>query len=114
MASRRYPRIRIDCPLSFSTDESSGGVFTQDKGITCDLSWNGCAIQSPTQVDKGSYLQMRIALPGHDVELNIELAKVRWATEQSFGVEFLVLTRQQQARLRGFVTSHDDDESLAS
>ena len=74
--SRKYPRIRIDCQLSFSTEEPSGRGLAQDRGTTCNLSWNGCAIQSQTRVDMGRYLQMRIALPGHDLELEIELAKV--------------------------------------
>jgi|RhiMetdeSRZDD1v2_1073273.scaffolds.fasta_scaffold63178_2 PilZ domain len=114
MSSRKYPRIPIDCQLSFSKEEPIGRFLAEDRGTTCNLSWNGCAIQSQAQVDKGWYLQMRIALPGHDLALDIELAKVRWASQQSFGVEFLVLNAQEQARLRVFVTSRHDTESQAS
>jgi hypothetical protein len=114
MSSRKFPRIHIDCPLSFSTEEPTGRMTAYDSGTTFNLSWNGCAIQSQTPVTKGWYVQVRIALPGHDIELDIELAKVRWATQHSFGVEFLVLNEREQAKLRGFVQSRHDNESIAS
>jgi PilZ domain len=114
VGSRKYARVGIDCPLSFAAEEPSGSVLTEEKGTTCDLSWNGCAILSGTPMEKGSYLRLKIALPGHDSELDIDLAKVRWASPHRFGVEFLVLNPQEQARLRGFVTSRHDSESVAS
>jgi len=114
MGSRKYARVGIDCALSFATEEPSGRGATEEKGTTCNLSWNGCAILSGTRVEKGSYLKLKIALPGHDSELDIDLAKVRWASPHRFGVEFLVLNPQEQARLRGFVTSRHDNERVAS
>ena len=112
MDSRKNPRVHIECPLSFCAEGPSGQVIVQDIGTIRNLSWSGCSIQSPTALDKGAYLRMTIALPGHDTQVDVDLAKVRWATEHGFGVEFLVLNDREQARLRGFVTFRQDSEPL--
>jgi hypothetical protein len=112
MDSRKNPRIHIECPLSFCAEGPAGQVILQDTGTIRNLSWSGCSIQSPTALDKGAYLRMTIALPGHDARVDVDLAKVRWATQHGFGVEFLVLNDREQARLRGFVVFRQDSEPL--
>jgi PilZ domain-containing protein len=112
MDSRKGPRIHVECPLSFCAEGPAGQVIVQDTGTICDLSWSGCSIQSPTALDKGAYLRMTITLPGQDANVAVDLAKVRWASEQGFGVEFLVLNEREQARLRGFVTFRQDSDQL--
>ena len=109
MESRKNPRVDIACHLSFFAEGPTGQVILQDKGTTCNLSWSGCSIQSPTALDKGSYLRMTIMLPGHAATLDVDLAKVRWANANGFGVEFLVFNDREQARLRGFVTSRHEE-----
>jgi hypothetical protein len=112
MDSRKNPRIHIECPLSFCAEGPAGQVIVQDIGTIRNLSWSGCSIQSPTALDKGAYLRMTIALPGHDAHVDVDLAKVRWASQHGFGVEFLVLNDREQARLRGFVAFRQDSEPL--
>jgi len=112
MESRKNPRVDVACSLSFFAELLAGQVIVQDTGTTCNLSWSGCSIQSQTALYKGSYLRMTISLPGHDASLDVDLAKVRWASQHGFGVEFLVFNDREQARLRGFVTSRYDEARL--
>jgi hypothetical protein len=112
MDSRKSPRIPVECPLSFCAEGPAGQVIAQDTGTIRDLSSSGCSIQSPTALDKGAYLRITIALPGHDAQVDVDLAKVRWASQHDFGVEFLVLNDREQARLRGFVAFRQDSKPL--
>ena len=87
MELRGSVRYRVRFHSSFSSAEIVAG-----EGVGLDLSVRGCLISSPTQVTRGTELQLHLILPENDhySPVDIERAVVRWTEGNEFGVEFLL------------------------
>lgn len=75
------------------------------EGVLLDLSVRGCRISSDRSVTRGTELQLRCVLPGHDQEspVEVERAVVQWTREGiEFGVEFLQLAVEAPERIRRY------------
>jgi hypothetical protein len=94
MELRKYPRFAVQLPVSFSGDHFTG------EGIVFNLSKEGCALGSEISVPKGAYMSLSIHLSDEGLPVEVELAAVRWRTDQKFGVEFIRLKPEAQERLR--------------
>ena len=81
-------------PIVFFGERAGGG-------LVFDVSLEGCCIRSTVAMQKGDYVRMRIDLIGET--LTGDLAVVRWSRKEEFGVEFIRMTPDQQARLREFL-----------
>ncbi len=53
----------------------------------------------------GKYLALQISLPGQEATLKVDLAAVRWAKGQEFGLEFLAIRSEEEERLRRFLST---------
>lgn len=93
MDRRKHPRYDIRLPISFSGPHSSG------EGQIVNLSSQGCCVESEVLPAAGSYLDLRVHIPGLDQPLVIQSAAVRWASGREFGIHFLYLTQEMHARL---------------
>ena len=93
MELRKHPRVPVRRPIVFS------GVRILAEGKTVNLSKEGCAVKSKEAVPKGLYLKVWIFLSGKDSPLEVELAPVRWSNRGQFGLEFIRMSGEAQARL---------------
>lgn len=99
MELRKHQRFPVELPISFMAEELEG------EGTIYNLSMEGCAVESNTQVPEDSYLQLQIHIPDHDSPIIVELAAVRWALRREFGVEFTSLRSEDRERLQRYVNT---------
>ena len=99
MEKRKHVRIPVDHLVTFTGDSIEG------EGQLVNLSLEGAEIHGNISLTKGDYLQVRLYLPDEDPALQIDVAPVRWSKEKKFGVEFISMTEQAQARLRTYLKS---------
>ncbi len=100
MEHRKHPRCQFQCEISFP------GKLEYVAGTVTDLSMGGCKVGSPTPVDTGTYLELRIYFTRESkFPMKVDLAKVCWAMERAFGLEFIRMQPEEQARLRRVVAT---------
>lgn len=92
--SRCEIRRTVECRTCFHVEDVSG------EGIAYNLSERGCAISSAQTVPDEGYASLTLELPGQREPVQIELARVRWATRQEFGVEFRIMSRVAKQQLQ--------------
>ena len=102
---RKHPRMAVQLHAALS----KGGVIVGD-GEVVDLSTEGCALSSRVTVERGDYLEVHLTLPDHEasIPLTVELAAVRWVHQPMWGLEFILMTQENQARLRRYIHTLQD------
>ncbi|MDH5337596.1 MAG: PilZ domain-containing protein [Nitrospira sp.] len=90
---RIHPRLPVAYPAIF------GGAPFVGEGVVSDLSVTGCAVTCERTVLMGSYIKLSVLLPDPTASLFIELGKVRWVREHTFGVEFIRVPMMTRHRL---------------
>jgi hypothetical protein len=91
--SRAYHRFPVAYPVIF------GGAPFVGEGTVSNLSFTGCSVASHRAVLTGSYIKMSVIMPNPTRSLFIELGKVRWVRDNTFGVEFIRLPTIARHRL---------------
>ena len=94
---RRYERIFVNFPISFSTDSGDGN------GTTLDISLGGCAFKTEPPPPPGAIAQLQLHAPGLERPLVVDAAVVRSVRFIYTGMEFLRLSPEEQYRLTHFV-----------
>lgn len=89
-------------PVELSSSVSSTGP--EWSGTAINLSHQGCAIHSSTPVHNGDYLHVLIFPGANQTPIEVEVAQVRWAASEQFGVEFLILAPCEAIRLQNLLT----------
>ena len=92
---RKNLRFHVQFRSSFSSVGMVGG-----EGDIVDLSINGCRIESPTDVQPGASLEVRIIAIEHEPPIQIQQALVRWSRGRQFGLEFVTMDTDEWARLQ--------------
>ena len=69
------------------------------KGLTNDLSLEGCRIHGNLVVRHGQHLPLRLHLPGQESPIVVERATVRWVGEKDFGFQFMSIPSSERERL---------------
>jgi hypothetical protein len=82
---RSAPRVSAKFPVIFA-----GAPFVGE-GKLANLSLTGCAVTCDRTVLNGSYIKLRLLLPQPIGSLHVELGRIRWVRNDSFGVEFIRL-----------------------
>jgi hypothetical protein len=90
---RHRLRLPLRCPVIFASDEFVG------EGTVLDLGVPGCAVESDIAPLPGDYVRLHVLMPDEEGPLEVGLAKVVWAKQQRFGVEFLKVSNGQQVRV---------------
>ncbi|HJT22151.1 MAG TPA: PilZ domain-containing protein [Nitrospira sp.] len=93
MRLRYCTRVATNLPVIFAHDSFVG------EGTVLNVSVPGCAVVSKKVPQSGSYLEMKLLLPGPSPSLSVGLARVRWSQGQHFGVEFIRMPGDDQIRL---------------
>jgi PilZ domain-containing protein len=92
-------RFQAHLPMLFSVDGHQG----QARGLVYNLSADGCKATSDTRVAPGTYLNLRLYLPGSPAPVDVRLAAVRWSQERDFGVTFLHMQNEELQRLTRYL-----------
>ena len=80
---------------------SGGDSMVSGEGVLQDLSQYGCRMESDSSLRPGTELELGIFYGSREsMPIRVELATVRWAKGQEFGVKFLRLQCHEEARLR--------------
>ena len=95
---RKFRRVPVACTSLFSAD---GPEWS---GTAINLSREGCAIRSPTPVQKGEYLHVLIFPGPNQTPIEVGVARVRWAANEQCGVEFMTLAPRDAIRLQDLLT----------
>jgi CheY-like chemotaxis protein len=99
---RKYPRYPIFLPVSFDD-----GVIAQT-GTIVDISREGGRIKGTCPVPDMKYFRVEIQLNDPHETLAVDLAVMRWSRNAEFGVEFIRMEPDQQARLRNTIRSCEE------
>jgi hypothetical protein len=97
---RQHPRLPVRYFGTFSTVQRTAG-----EGIVMDLSLGGCRVESSTYVQLGTELGLDISLPNQVTPLAVDRAMILWGRGHQFGLCFMSLRPEEQARLRRLVPS---------
>jgi hypothetical protein len=98
MEQRTNHRYHVRFRSSFSSIGLVGG-----EGNIVDLSIRGCRIESPTNVQPGASLDIRILAVEDEPAIRIQQAVVRWSRGRQFGLEFVTMVPEEWARLQHIV-----------
>ena len=103
---RRYERIHVNFPMSFSTDSGAGA------GMALDISMGGCGFKAEPPPAVGAVLKLELHAPGLPQPLIVDAAVVRSVRSIYTGAEFLRLSPEEQYRLIQFVANTLIDRRL--
>lgn len=87
-------RVPVSYPVLFPTD------WYLDEGEVLDLSLPGCASESSRCLIPDEYVRLQVLLPD---QVRVEVAKVRWADGNRYGLEFFKMPEADKDRLLGRV-----------
>lgn len=108
---REYTRTRIPVPFSCALAEKARPRWFAKKlsgiGVVYDVSLKGARVSSEAPVNPGDQVTVLLRLPQQIAPLAVERATVRWAKDQTFGLEFMHLTSTAATRLKRFLSSQD-------
>ena len=68
-----------------------------------DLSMTGCRVVSESPLQVGMELELSLFAASDERDIEIELAKVRWAGGACFGLDFVAIYPPERERLRLFL-----------
>lgn len=95
MAKRRIgTRVMVHRRVEYKHAHGEGG------GILVNLSLEGCRIKGAPPFPCGTRLRLQLWLPDQSQPVKVDLAAVRWVKENEFGVRFITLLPDAQARLK--------------
>ena len=96
MDRRTFPRIALQLPVAYR------GAGVRGTALVTTLSRRGCTIAMGRAADFPEYLELTIALP--DLSEPVKTgAAIRWRNDETFGLEYLILTRSDEGALARFV-----------
>ena len=97
MIPRYNERLSMRCPVVFAGEAYIG------EGHVLNVTAPGCLVESSCPAKRGDYVQLKMVLPGLTVPFYVELAAVRWAHGNQFGIEFIQMSEADQASLNLFL-----------
>lgn len=106
-ASRLLLPVRVEFEGGLTDNEIKG------EGRSTDLSSNGCSIESEQRISPQMFLTLRIHLPNCPKAVTVTIARVRWAEESVFGVEFIQLPHNDQLQLKHLTKETHEGEAMS-
>jgi hypothetical protein len=108
---REHTRMRVPVPFSCALAEKARPRWFAKKraglGVVYDVSLKGARITSEAPMNPGDQVTVLLRLPKQVAPLAVERATVRWAKDQTFGLEFMHLTSTAATRLKRFLSMDD-------
>ena len=99
---RKNLRFPVFFPVSFGD-----GVIAQT-GMVVNISREGCRIRCPDAAPGAKYFRAEIRFDDPYETLTVDLAVMRWSRNGEFGVEFIRMEPDQQARLWNTIRSCEE------
>lgn len=93
MSKRGNDRVSVRRKVEFQHAQGKG------EGVLLDLSLKGCRIQGVYPSSSGTRLRLQLWLPDQSQPMKVDLAAVQWIKKNQFGVSFLSMSPEAQARL---------------
>jgi PilZ domain len=93
MDRRRFERVRVDYPATFS------GRSSRASSTILDLSTCGCRARAAFLVNRDDCLGVLIDVPKYEEPIYVARAVVRWSHEDEFGMEFTDMDTEDHQRL---------------
>ena len=103
MEKREQPRFTSQFRSTISGGPGEG------QGRTLDLSAGGCMIETDLPVVVGASFECRIYVPGLDWPLRIDEAQVRWVKGNTFGIQFVKIHPDEEAKLKQVIATLDEE-----
>jgi hypothetical protein len=100
---RQQPRFTSQFRSTISGGQQEG------QGRTRDLSAGGCMIETDFPVVAGASYECRIYVPGLDWPLRIDKAEVRWVRANTFGIQFVKIQPQEEAKLKQVLAALNEE-----
>ena len=97
MERRDSPRYEIEVPLTFS------GQAIDGSGLVTSLSKEGCHVVSEDSRPARACLSLHVRFPAPYEPLTVEVAEVRWTDATGFGLVFVHVHDEENARLQRFI-----------
>lgn len=94
---RCHPRFVARWPATYWNDHLFG------EGTVLNVSHLGCRMAGTMMVEQGMRLQLRIAPPHKEDQLCVHEARVLWAKDHEFGLEFIRLPLIDQRELSAYL-----------
>jgi len=105
---REHTRMRVPVPFSCALAEKARPRWFAKKraglGVVYDVSIKGARVTSEAPMTPGDQVTVLLRLPKQMSPLAVERATVRWAKNQTFGLEFMHLTSTAATRLKRFLS----------
>jgi hypothetical protein len=99
--SRARPRIEVDYPVTFTSDQQSGS------GTLKNLTISGAEIQSQAELPIDGRLALCIQTTGARPPIVVTVAVVRWKHHDRFGLEFVRFDGRSKQQLEDMLNPHD-------
>ena len=96
MDRRTFPRIALQLPVAYR------GAGVRGTALVTTLSRGGCTIAMGRVAGLPEYLELTIALPDLSEPVTTGAA-IRWRGDETFGLEYLILTKSDERALARFV-----------
>lgn len=108
---REHARVRVPVPFTCALSEKAQSRWYAKKragiGVVYDVSLKGARVSSEAPINPGDQVTVLLRLPQQVAPLAVERATVRWAKDQTFGLEFMHLTSTAATRLKRFLSLQD-------
>ena len=91
---RGLKRIRVQLPVGVVGD------LLDATAEVLNLSTGGCRLRGDRSLKDSPYLRLLLYSPEDNVPIKVELAIIRWVSDDEFGIEFIRMHAEQQQRLR--------------
>lgn len=92
--NRDLKRIRVQFPVGIIGDLLDG------KGEVLNLSTGGCRVRGDNSLKASPYLRLLLHPPNDTSPIKVELAVIRWVCGEEYGLQFIRMNADHQARLR--------------
>ena len=106
MERRKHPRYPVEYVLSLLGERSQG------QGVAQDLSVTGCRARSPVGITAGVSVGCLIDVPRYDNPLLVDMAIIRWAKAEEFGMEFISMAPDSQQRLQEVIRANESNRMV--
>ena len=110
---RQHRRLRIFAPFVCAFSRIGLTRWLADDrvglGVVLDVSLRGARVMSAVTMTPGDQLAVSLRLPNQLAAMNAD-ATVRWGKDQTFGLEFLTLSRTAEIRLRKYLAMSSSDQ----
>ncbi len=94
---RSHRRFQTHLPVVFSSGQTHG------EGIVTNIAIGGCRLKTDVKLTEDTPLELKLQVPGTEIEIRVERATVRSVESFFAGLSFARLARAEKKRLRRYL-----------